>query len=366
MNNFSALCLEVRKKRLFETLAPSRIDFFLVSVPYHLYYLAGINTIEGWLFATKHLLYVLTDPRYTQIAGDTITQPGVKIVDVTRQKGFCEAVAALCKKHRCRRMGFEAKDLSYHAYSRLRRALGKNTRMVPTHGVLEHVRRVKDPREMAYIRKAVRIACEALHGFKLALRRGVTEKEAADTLAALVRRRGAEETSFAPIVAYGKNSVYPHAVSTEKPLGNDDFVLVDFGARYRGYNSDLTRIIFSDKIPRRLKKAYSILKKAQHAAFDFIRPGVKTHQIDNVVRSFLKKEGLEKYFVHATGHGIGLEVHEMPSVSSKDLSVIEKDMVFTIEPGIYIPGAGGLRVEDMVRVTHNGIEVLSNDIDKSI
>jgi Xaa-Pro aminopeptidase len=218
---------------------------------------------------------------------------------------------------------------------------------------------VKTAEEIARIRRSVRTNSEAFSAAVKKMRPGISEAEVAAEIDYQMRRRGAEKPSFDTIVAFGARTALPHAQPTAQRLGNHELVLIDMGATQEGYASDMTRMVFLGKPAADARKMYDAVLEAQLAAIAAVREGVTAERVDRAARQTLKSRGLEKAFVHSTGHGLGLEIHEPPRLGKKDKTELRAGMVVTIEPGVYVKGAGGVRIEDTVLVTERGCEILT-------
>jgi Xaa-Pro aminopeptidase len=229
----------------------------------------------------------------------------------------------------------------------------------PVGSVIEKLRMVKSPEEIERIRTSVHTNSTAFEQALSSLRPGVSESALAAQLEYEMRRSGAERAAFDTIVAFGEHAALPHAQPTSRALPKDELVLIDMGACQDGYMSDMTRMLFSGRPSARVRRMYQSVFKAQLAALDAVRAGVTAEHIDHRARGVLKSEGLAKEFVHSTGHGLGLEIHEPPRLGKSDKTILEAGMVITIEPGAYIAGFGGIRIEDTVLVTKNGCEILT-------
>ena len=240
-------------------------------------------------------------------------------------------------------------------------SLTLGTELVPSGGDIENQRMVKDGVELSAIRKAVSTNSAAFDGAIKKVRINMTETDLAAEIDYQQRRRGASGSAFDTIVAFGEKTALPHAHPGPVKLTNDAIILVDTGARQDGYTSDMTRMLFASvpKIGTRLKQLYQAVLESQLAAIEAIRPGVPAHKVDQAARTVLKTHGLDQYFVHSTGHGLGLEIHEAPSLRKKDKTPLEAGMVITVEPGAYVEGVGGIRIEDTVLVTRTGVEILT-------
>jgi Xaa-Pro aminopeptidase len=232
--------------------------------------------------------------------------------------------------------------------------------------LVESFRQIKSKNELSKIKKAIEITKLAFQYAKTIIRVGVRENELACLLESFIKERGADSFSFDIIVASGQNTSYPHYKTSKKRLKKGEVLLIDMGVNYLGYKSDLTRIFFLDKITPVIRRIYNIVLMAQERAIKNIKPGVPISEIDRTARQFITRQGFGRYFGHSLGHGIGLEVHEDPHISFKNNNLLTENMIFTVEPAIYLPGRLGIRIEDMVLVTPNGAEILSGDIDKSI
>ena len=260
-------------------------------------------------------------------------------------------------KGRVKRLGFESMDLPYGVVAGLKGLLG-DTRLVPLKNLAETLRSVKDRAEVACIRKAVDSAKKAFEMAASKIRPGISENRIRNSIEVELIESGSA-CAFDPIVASGTNSSKPHARVTRRIIAKNDFVMIDMGARIDGYNSDLTRTIILGNVSDRFKHIYKTVGEAQKAAIDRIKAGAKASDIDGAGRGYISRKGFGKYFGHSLGHGIGLGVHEEPSISPSSTTRLEAGMVFTVEPEIYIPGFGGVRIEDMVLVTKSGCEIMT-------
>lgn len=346
---------------LLEKLKASSLDGFLVSQEANVSYLCHYPTHDSYLLVSRKKLYFITDFRYSAEA-----KKNIKGVNVFQYKNLFKDIAVLIKKLKIRRLGFEAKDLNFAEYTKIREYAGPKIKLVDTFNLIETLRQIKSPEELKDIRRAIGITASAFRFLKGFLKPGQSELKIAGELERFIRYQGAKTGAFNIIVASGPNSSFPHAPISTRITKPGDSVLVDMGVEVNGYKSDLTRVFFSDKIQSIQRKLYQIIIGAQEKAIEAVKPESEISQLDYVARGYIRSFGYGRYFGHSLGHGVGLEVHEEPSISAKNKSLLKEGMVFTIEPGIYLPGRFGLRVEDMVLVTKNGAEVLSGAIDKSI
>lgn len=232
--------------------------------------------------------------------------------------------------------------------------------MGATSGMVEHLRQVKDKEELALIRRAARIAEKSFAVIRAGLRPEQTEKQIGDALEHQFRLFGGDGPAFAPIVAVGPRSALPHATPTDRCVGDGDIVLVDWGAQWRLYKSDLTRVLVTGKISTKLRRVYEVVFTAQARAIAAIRPGVPAADVDAAARSVIADAGFDRRFNHGIGHGFGLEIHESPRMAAKNTATLKPGMVVTVEPGVYLPGWGGVRIEDDILVTRDGREVLTS------
>ncbi len=346
---------------LLEKLRLSSLDGFLVSKEANVSYICSYNIRDSYLLVSNKETCFITDFRYTEEARKNIK--GARIVEY---KNLFKDIAWLVKKYKIRRLGFEAKDLNFAEYTKIKEYLVPKVKLIDTFNVIETMRQVKSPEELTHIREAIKITASAFDFLKNCIKQGQSELGIAAEFERFIRYHGARMSAFNIIAASGPNSSFPHAGVTERKFVKGDSVLIDIGVEVNGYKSDLTRAFFLDRISPIQRKIYKIIQGAQDKAIEAIRPKVALCKIDHAARSYIAKHGYARFFGHSVGHGVGLEVHEEPSISSKNTSFAQEGMVFTIEPGIYLPNKFGLRLEDMVLVTKKGVEVLSGAIDKSI
>jgi Xaa-Pro aminopeptidase len=296
----------------------------------------------------------LVDSRYLEEAkSDTSSAVNVRLVS----RSTFESIEELVTKGRVKRLGFESMDLPYGVVTRLKGLLG-GVKLVPIKNLAETLRSVKDRAEVACIRGAVDSAKKAFERAVSKIRPGVSEDRIKSAIEVELIESGSA-CAFDPIVASGTNSSKPHARITHRVIAKNDFVMVDMGAKMDGYNSDLTRTIILGNVSDRFKHIYKTVGEAQKTAIDRIKAGARASDIDRAGRGYISRKGFGKYFGHSLGHGIGLGVHEEPSISPSSTTRLEAGMVFTVEPAIYIPGFGGVRIEDMVLVTKRGCEILT-------
>lgn len=321
-------------------------------------WLCGFTGSAGWLLVLPRETVFFTDFRYRVQSAREVR--GASRVEYTG--GALQAIAARVRRARVARLGFEAERMTVAVHADLRKAVS-GVRLVPLRGTVETLRAVKDRGEIAAIRGALAIAGRALASSVRRLR-GRTELEVAEMLRVAIRREGGEEESFPTIVAAGLRGAQPHATPTHSKIGGGDLVVIDHGARFKGYCSDITRTYSPLKWDGKAKEIYRVVLAAQRAAIAAIRPGARGSEVDAAARGVIERAGYGKCFGHGTGHGVGLEVHEKPVLSPKSGDVLAPGMVVTVEPGIYLEKYGGVRIEDMILVTRDGAEVMSRAVPK--
>ncbi len=346
-----------RIEKLSTLLAQRHLDALLVTSNSNVSYLSGFEGGDAvLLFVPGRANLIITDHRFIQEASSV---KGFK-AEITSEK-LPHFLALKFKELNLNKVGFEAKSLTYGQHSLLREA-GGNIELIATDGLIEEIRSIKDESEIKKIKKAIEISILAFKSLLEELKPGLTEKMIADRLESLIREKGGRKSAFDIIVAAGNNTSRPHARPTRQSWGLQKLLLIDWGTDFQGYNCDLTRVLFSDRISQNKKKIYKILSEAQEKAVLAIRPGKKAKDIDTLIRNFLKKYNLDKLFLHSSGHGVGKDVHEAPWISAKSDAELQENMVFTLEPAVYFPGDGGMRVEDVVLVTKKGCEILSKKL----
>lgn len=316
-------------------------------------YLTGFTGSDGAVVLCREQGWFLTDSRYTTQAETEVTG-----FTVSEYRSKLEAIASFLRKSAGTRFGFEAEHTTVSVYKALVEAL-PGTELIPIGAELDTLRIVKDANEINLMAQAAEIASTALLGVLEQLQPGTTEQSLALALEFAMKRAGAEEKSFDFIVASGTRGAMPHGRASNKVIKAGELVTIDFGAVYSGYHSDETVTVAVGAPDARQREIYGIVKDAHDLAIDAVRPGVSLKELDGIARNFIESKGYGTYFGHGLGHGIGLEVHEKPTVSFRGESVVEEGMVFTIEPGIYIPSWGGVRIEDTVVVTADGCRLLT-------
>lgn len=344
-----------RMQALRERLVHERTDAFLVTHLPNVFYLCGFTGSAGVLLVGAEQATLLTDVRYTLQAREEVRCARIKIA----RRGLLAALAELLPVRRRLRLAFEAAHVTVAMRAELARRLGRRVRLRGVKGWVETLRVRKDAQEIERMRAAAELASEVFASVLRMVKPGVRELDLAAEIEYRMRRGGASGPAFDTIVASGVRSALPHGRATAKPLQKNELVVFDLGAILTGYCSDLTRTVYLGRTPQRVRRWYQAVLEAQAAACDALRPGATAGQVDAAARRVLRKQGLGRYFTHSTGHGLGLEVHEEPRLAARQQTRIEVGNVVTIEPGIYLPGTGGIRIEDDVAVTPRGPELLT-------
>jgi Xaa-Pro aminopeptidase len=343
-----------RRRIVSSALAERKLDALLVGFGANLRYLTGFTGSNGMLLVLEREAVFFTDPRYRLQAPQEVSC-GVRAV-----KGpLLSHAAGLVARRGIRRLGFEKARLSYEQYETLKAALPLRTTVQPTSGWIESLRMIKSASELTAIRESVLLNSRAFEQAVRHARPEMRENDLAAEIEYRMRRLGAEKPAFDTIVAAGERSASPHARPTREMLRGPALVVVDLGAQLGGYMSDMTRMLHIGAPSARKRRTYRAVLEAQQAALDSVRAGVRADAVDRAARAVLRAYSLDKAFTHSTGHGLGLEIHEAPRLGRKDKTVLAAGMAITIEPGVYIEGLGGVRIEDTVVVTANGCEVLT-------
>jgi len=343
--------IRARVATIRRELNKKKIDCLVLTKPPNVTYVTGFSGDDSWAIITARMVYLLTDSRYTEQAQAECSR--CKIVE--RTKPITHAAAKMLQKLKSARTIHIEPSSSLSTFQKLKRRT--KARLKTADGIIEAVRVAKDATEVIAIRSAARIANRALRLVLPRIEPAITENELAGALDFEIRRLGARN-SFETIVAFGPNASRPHHQPGSRKLKTNDSILIDFGARYNGYCCDLTRCFVLGRPTAFYKKVYEAVRHAQDAAIEAIRPGVNVLQVDDAARSVIKNAKLPVYG-HGTGHGLGLEIHEGPVVSKEGKGKLEAGMVLTIEPGVYIPGKLGVRIEDDILVTADGHKILS-------
>ena len=344
-----------RRRALEAILEKSRIDSLLITQPANWFYLTGFTGDSGALVAAGKGTTLVTDGRFlVQARAETV---GIRI---HKQKGIlAESIARVLQESKARRVGFDPTHLSVSQLQTARKASASRLQWVPVPGAVETLRMRKDAGELAQMRKAAILAGEVMDSAIALLKPGVSEREVGAEIEYQMRKRGAHGPSFETIVAFGERAALPHARPTGKRLRKNELVVLDLGVILGHYCSDITRTVLAGRAPKRIRTWYKAVLEAQEAAISTVKEGVACEDVDAAARDVLAGYGLSHLFVHSTGHGLGLEVHEDPRVAKGQAKLLESGNVITIEPGVYAEGIGGIRIEDDVAVHSGRTEVLT-------
>jgi Xaa-Pro aminopeptidase len=347
-----------RLQKLRASIGKNGIDALLISQPENLLYLSGFTGSSGWLLISEQNAILATDFRYVEQAKEE--SPYFQILQIKRE--FRDWLPSLVSDLGLHNLGFEANFISYEGYNKLSEAIKSrqvSLDLVPTIGIVDQLRSIKEPEELKFITKAVELTDAVFEQAKVIIHPGITEKETAWEIEKFLRQEGSEGMPFEIIVASGPNSALPHARPTEKIIGSGEPVLIDMGAKINGYCSDFSRTLVLGKADKSLHEIYNIVLEAQITAIERVESGMDASQADRLARSVVEQAGYGDAFGHGLGHGVGLAVHEFPSLGPNSSDSLADGMVFTIEPGIYLTGQGGVRIEDMVVLENGKARVLS-------
>ena len=347
-----------RVERERKAIAGSGADALVLTHLPNVFYLCGFGGSNAVVLILPDAIHLFTDSRYTIQAHNEARDALVHITRVPLAEACGEFLRARSSR-KGMRVAFEAASLNVAEWSRLKKAACGHVRWKPTAGLVERIREVKSVEELDLMRESARLASEVVTEAPDFVRPGVTEMDVAAEIEYRLRRKGASGSSFETIVASGPRSALPHARPTEKRLQKNELVVLDLGAILRHYCSDITRTIFLGRAPSRVRRWYKAVQEAQEAAHQALRAGVSAGSVDRAARRLLTQRGLGRYFVHGTGHGLGIEIHESPRVGRNQKPKIRAGNVVTLEPGIYIEGVGGIRLEDEVAVHADNTEVLT-------
>lgn len=322
----------------------------LITSPYNMQYFSGFSGGEGAVFVTRGARLIFTDSRYTEQA-----QKEAEQFEVIETNNARDCVCKRIKADGVRDVLYEDRYLTAAEYIALSGELDK-TALLPCSAELAKMRMIKTPAELEKLKKAEEIACRAFRGVLSVIKPGISENDIAAELEYLMRRGGGGGVSFETIAISGKKTSLPHGKPDGRQVEYGDFVTMDFGCTVDGYCSDMTRTVVVGKANAEQRKIYDTVRRAQQAGLDFLRSGVSAKAADNAARSVIESAGYGKYFGHSLGHGVGLQIHELPNLSPRAELMLEENMTVTCEPGIYIPDFGGVRIEDMVCIKGNSAE----------
>ena len=340
--------------KLRNAFTEANVDALLVTSGKNRSYLTGFTGTAGVAIITAEKAVFITDFRYTEQASKQCV--GFEIVQ--HKGGLVEEIANQVKVLGISKLGFETDHVTFSTYLAYRKEIGAE--LVPISGVIEKLRLIKTDQEINILKEATQIADAAFEHILTYIKPGITELDVSNELEFFMRKQGAVSSSFDIIVASGHRSALPHGVASSKVIESGEFVTLDFGAFYKGYNSDITRTVAVGTPSDELVNIYNVVLEAQLRGMKGIKAGITGREADALTRDYITEKGFGEYFGHSTGHGLGMEVHEGPSLSLKSDTVLEPGMVVTVEPGIYIAGLSGVRIEDDTVVTADGNESLSH------
>jgi len=343
-----------RQRSVREILDSSQLDGILFTNLENIRYLCGFTGSDGALFISPKEAFFLTDSRYWTQAEEEVKQSRI-----VHYKKKLEGMTSLLSDMKVKKVGVEGSSFTLSSYHSLTKKFDNEVELISLEDEIKNIRAVKDPQELSIIRAAIDLSSRSFSHIMDLLREGAVETEVALEMEFFMKKNGAEATGFDIIIASGKRSALPHGRASAKRIDKGDFILIDFGLRAQGYHSDQTRTLVCGKPTSEQSKIHQTVKEAHDLAIEAIRPGIPICEIDRMARDHIKNQGYGDYFGHGLGHGIGLAVHEDPVVNGENKGLIQEGMVFTVEPGVYIPQWGGVRIEDMILVTSQGAEVLT-------
>ena len=348
-----------RQGKLREHLTTTRFDALLISHLPNLRYLCGFTGSAGFLLVEETGSIFFTDVRYDTQARSEVKAAKIVVARKTVLAALADRIASHHPKSRGWAIGVEGEHMTLAEKKKLSELLPSSVLLRSAPAVVERLRMVKDADELTSIRTAVALGAKLFDKALEILRPGIKENEVAAAMEYTARLSGAEGMSFPTIIASGARSALPHGRASEQSIPSGAFVVCDFGVILADYCSDQTRTVWVGPVETDVRHAYESVREAQQAAIDAVRPGNRAADVDEAARKVLRKAGLGRYFTHSTGHGVGLEIHEIPRIGAGQKEVLRPGMVITIEPGVYFPGKWGIRIEDMVAVSETGCEVLT-------
>jgi Xaa-Pro aminopeptidase len=357
------MAVMTRVDRLREGMSRLGLDAFLISQPESRRYLSGFTGHDhppmdsaGYLLITEAKLLLFTDGRTTEQAAQEA--PEYEVIRI--QEKLPITLSQIAPGLSASRLAFEGNHLTYRLYEETRTALGEGFTMVPTYNVVDTMRAVKDPDELEAIEEAVLLADKAFTHAVGVITAGMTEREMAWEIEAFMRKHGSEGVAFDTIVASGPNASRPHHIPGDRPLQTGEPIIIDWGAKVNGYCSDITRTVVLGEADKKFKALYKVVLDAQVRAEERIRAGMTGAKADNLARKVIEAAGYGEQFGHGLGHGVGIAIHESPRLGRASEDVLEDGMVFSVEPGVYLPGWGGIRIEDLVILQGGRVTVLSH------
>ncbi len=343
-----------RAESLFEEIRNNNVDAFFVTATPNIRYLTGFTGEDAFLLAASGKIFLIVDSRFTAQAQNEVFE-GVDVVEY--KPPILNFLKDLLLKHRVHWLGIEKNRLSAELFIELSEIGFLN--LVPVSGLIEKMRMVKSPEEIEIIKKACEISSRSFKETLPFIKEGITEKDIAAELEYRFRKNGADKTSFDTIVAAGERGALPHGMPSERKIKSHELIVMDFGVFYNGYASDTTRTVSVGEPNKESSEVYEIVRSAQELGRNLVKEGLVCKELDGSVRKYISDKGYGKYFIHGLGHGVGLEIHELPFVNSRSGISLKPGMIITVEPGIYLPGKFGVRIEDTILVKENSGEVLT-------
>jgi len=341
--------------KLREKMSDKEIDAAFLTNDHNRNYLSGFTSNESYSLITMSKAFFITDSRFIEQAKQQVKD--YELMEYSKNKTLAEFMADLIKKNGINKLGFEEDNTSFKEYINYKDKFKCD--LVPLEGMVEELRVIKDHDEISIMRKAALIADNAFDHIVKYIKPGMTEVEIGLELEMFMKKSGASGLSFPSIVASGLRSSLPHGEATDKRVLEGEFLTLDYGCVYKSYCSDMTRTLVVGKPTEKMVEIYSIVLEAQERASKAYKPGMLAVDVDKIARDYISKKGYGEFFGHSLGHGVGREVHEAPTIGYRNASALKAGMVVTNEPGIYLPGFGGVRIEDILVVTKDGCEILS-------
>jgi Xaa-Pro aminopeptidase len=338
-------------------LKPRKVDAYWVTHVPDIFYLSGFGCEATWaLIGSQHATLIVPGLALDQAK---VLAPGYEVLALKKAAESFQLVKEMAAKRKWKTIGYDPYHVTEAYILAMRKATGDAVLWQPMPSATTAIRIKKDKAEIKALREAGRLVAEGFNHIQRIARPGMSESDLAADFESYIRKNGATKTSFDSIVAFGENAAFPHYITGNRILRKNDIVLCDIGALVDGYCSDLTRTFFMGKMTALGQKVYSTVDRAQKLAMAAVKPGVKTAQIDRIARDEIERAGYGRRFIHSTGHGVGVEIHEAPWVGPTSTDTLEPGMIITVEPGIYLQGWGGVRIEDTLLVTSKGYEVLT-------
>lgn len=344
-----------RITKLRELMNKRAIDGVLLVGDANRNYLSGFTGDESFSVITSDKAFFITDSRFTEQAKQQVKD--YEVVEYSKNGTFVDFLSDLVDKNAIKKLGFEEDILSFRNYSLYKNKI--SCELVPMEGMVEEIRIMKDESELVVLRKAAEIADKAFDHIIKFIKPGMTEREIGLELEFFMKKLGATALSFPSIVASGVRSSLPHGIATDKVVNRGEFLTLDYGCVYEGYCSDMTRTLVIGEPTGKMSEIYNVVLEAQERALKAFKPGIPASEVDKVARDFITEKGYGSYFGHSLGHGVGRQIHEAPVVGYRNTKELQAGMLVTDEPGIYIPDFGGVRIEDLLLIKEDGIEILS-------